>query len=129
MAAKPSRIDFLDQVEYLIQTKFPLVKLERSEPEFAIRINGHWTRLENLYRLHVHAPENLEEHVNRWVVELLRASEGSPDRQAEFEDVKDRILPMVLSEAPRDVAGLAMVKQKLLHGLNVAYAIDSERTI
>ena len=62
------------------------------------------------------------------MVELLRAAEGSPDQTAGFEDVKARIMPMILCETATDQEG-AMVSQPLLPGLRVAYALDNDRTI
>ena len=43
-----------------------------------------------------------------------------------LEDLKDRILPMVLPEVS---ANSATVGQPVVNGLNVAYAIDNDRTI
>jgi hypothetical protein len=125
----PSRMEFLDQVINLVESRFPLVKLERSEPTFSIRINGHWASLENLYRLSVQHPGQLSRQVERWITELLRASEGTPDEKASFEELKPRILPMVLGGAPGGAIGAATVSQVLVEGLSVAYAVDSEQTI
>jgi hypothetical protein len=127
--AKLSRVDFLEEVAHLVARRFPLVKLERNADEFSLRVNGHWTSLENLYRLSQQQPAQFERHVERWVTELLRAAEGSPDQTASFEEIKERILPMVIPPGPRDVVGQAMTTQPLLEGLSVAYALDSERTI
>ena len=129
MAATPSRNEFLDQVTTYVAKKFPLVRLAKDEKEFAIRINGHWTRLENLYRTVADRPDLFERQVERWVVELIRAAEGSPDQTAPFEEIKERILPMLLSKGPRDVAGMAMVSQQVLEDLKVAYVLDSDRTV
>src|SRR5688572_18393691 len=127
--SKPSRIDFLDQVADYVAVRFPLVKVEKLEADFALKLNGNWTSLENLYRTVVHDPMQLPKHVDRWVTELLRAAEGQPDERASFDEMKGRIMPMVLSRGRRDVAGPAMVKQEILPGLFVAYAIDNEKTI
>jgi uncharacterized protein YtpQ (UPF0354 family) len=127
--AEVPRTQFLDQVAQLVAARFPLVKLERNEEEFSLRINGHWAYLENLYRLSMRQPEQWEHSVERWVVELLRAAEGTPDRTASFQELHERIYPMVLSQSPRDMSGLSMVTQQLLEGLTVAYAVDSDRTI
>ena len=75
-------------------------------------------------------PEDLKHHVERWAVELLRAAEGTPDQGASFEDVKDRILPMVVRGAEDGSApSPTVVSQPLVAGLTVAYAIDNDRTI
>lgn len=62
------------------------------------------------------------------MVELLRASEGSPDQTASFDEVKARVMPMVLAETATDKEG-AMVSEVLLPGLRVVYALDNDRTI
>ena len=64
------------------------------------------------------------------MVELLRAAEGTPDQAASFEELKERILPMVVrtaedGSAPSPTGRLAAAGR----GLNVAYAIDNDRTI
>src|SRR5438128_9202185 len=109
MPLRPSRADFLDQVADFVGKRFPLVKLTTDADQSSIRINGHWTRLENLYRTVADRPDLFAKQVERWVVELLRAAEGTPDQTAPFDEIKDRILPMLLSKGPRDVAGMALI--------------------
>ena len=126
--AAMSREQFVEQILQLVPAKFPLVKLARGEDAFTLRVNGNVVSLENIYRLVALHPEEMRRHVDRWIVELLRASEGSPDRKGSFELLKDRVLPMIL---PED-AGRAhdeTMSQSLVEGLRVAYAIDSDRTI
>jgi hypothetical protein len=86
----------------------------------------------------------MRHNIERWVVELLRAAEGSPDRSGSFEDLRERILPMILPERvpgsgnkqdaeekddQDDDPHRGVVSQPLVEGLYVAYAIDSDRTI
>jgi len=125
----PSRSEFIDRVARLVSGRFPLVRLERNDGEFRLRINGHWTSLENLYRLSAQQPESTEHHIERWVVELLRAAEGTPEQEIPFEKLKHRVLPMITADGPRDVCGLALLRQELVTGLMVAYGLDSDRTI
>jgi hypothetical protein len=124
-----SREQFLDQVITQVKTKFPLVKLSRADSGFSLKVNGHTASLENLYRISLLRPDETPHNVDRWIVELIRASEGSPDQSANYEDLKDRILPMVLGKPSADVSGPAMVTQPLISGLLVAYAVDQDRTI
>ena len=119
----------MERVAEVVHHRFPLVKLDRNTDDFALSLNGYWISLENLYRTSAGHPELFQTMVERWVLELLRLSEGTPDQRASFEEIKGRILPMVISTGPRDVAGMAMVSQELLEGLCIAYAIDSQRTI
>jgi uncharacterized protein YtpQ (UPF0354 family) len=127
--SQPSREHFLDHVVTHVKTKFPLVEIDKAkEQDFAVTVNGNVASLENLYRIILLQPERVDRHIDRWMVELLRASEGSPDQSAAFTDVKDRIMPMILAEKAIDHEG-AMVSQSFLPGLRVAYALDNDRTI
>src|SRR4051812_46016223 len=91
-----SRVDFLEDVAQLVSKRSPLIKLERSAEDFSLRLNGHWISLKNLYRAWGDRQDPLESTVDRWVIELLRAAEGSPDQKAPLDEVRDRILPMIL---------------------------------
>lgn len=125
--SQPSRDQFLTHVLTHVKTKFPLVDITQA-PDFAVTVNGNLASLENLYRIILLQPERADRHIDRWMVELLRAAEGSPDQSAKFEDVKGRVMPMVLSDTATDKEG-AMVSQSLLPGLRVVYALDNDRTI
>jgi hypothetical protein len=124
----PSREQFVQLVQQCVAERFPLVKIARGEQPFSMKVNGHVASLENLYRAVVLHPDESRHQIERWIVELLRASEGSPDRNGSFEELKDRILPMILAD--KDIAAHRnTVTQPLIEGLHVAYAIDSDRTI
>jgi hypothetical protein len=154
-----SREQFAASVITIIRERFPLVKVEPPGEGvgFAVNVNGAVAPLENLYRACLLHPDDIKHHVQRWAVELLRAAEGTPDAGASFEDVKDRILPMLVrsqhdveppDEAARagdegaadgdesdededdddDPAG-GVLSQPLVEGLVIAYAIDQDRTI
>src|SRR5688572_17546427 len=124
----PSREQFVEQVFECVAERFPLVKIARGEQPFSMKVNGHVASLENLYRAVVLSPDEGRHQIERWVVELLRAAEGSPDRTGSFAELKERILPMILAE--KDVSvHKNTVTQPLIEGLHVAYAIDSDRTI
>lgn len=122
-------MQFMDEVLRLLGARFPLVQAERAQEMFSVRINGHLAPLENLYRTAAQDPKQVQHHIERWVVELLRAAEGSPDQEAGFDQIKERILPMVFSPARPDLNQRHVVSQSLVEGLNVGYAIDSDRTI
>src|SRR5688572_15848084 len=130
-----------------VRQRFPLVKIGRARQPFSVRVNGHVASLENLYRIWRLKPKELQHQIERWAVELLRASEGSPDREADFEAVADRLLPMVLpcddardppAAAPtgESASGIAppgrldhLATQPLVPGLCIGYVIDGDRTI
>ena len=125
----PPREEFQALVMQLVKGKFPLVKILAARDGFAVTVNGNLASLENLYRMASLRPDDVQQHVNRWVVELLRASEGTHDQEGSFEELKERVLPLVLSSDAAQSRGASVVTQPLVEGLIVAYAIDSDRTI
>lgn len=152
-----TRDRFAQAVISRVRRRFPLVKIGRARQPFSVRVNGHVASLENLYRISKLKPGDLQHQIERWAVELLRASEGTPDRQATLDEVGDRLLPMILpaeikgdegeliepidvsagppaSTTPRkpgqSPAGIdSLVTQPLVPGLRVGYVIDGDRTI
>lgn len=124
-----SREQFVEQVLGVIKARFPLVKASRAEESFSLRINGNVASLENLYRSAAFAGMDIQHGIERWVVELIRAAEGTPDADASFEDLEGRILPMVLRAVDDNPIDSMMVLEPLVNGLNVGYAIDNDRTI
>src|SRR5918993_1266679 len=100
--AELSREQFVDQVLQYVHEKFPLVKISRGKEPFSMLVNGHLASMENVYRMAVLQPEDTRHHIERWVVELVRAAEGTPDRTGSFEELRERILPMIIAERDRD---------------------------
>ncbi len=123
------RQQFVDQVIGHVKVKFPLVKISPGDQPFTMRVNGQLAGLENIYRMATLRPTERLHHIDRWIVELLRASEGTPDRTGSFDEVKERILPMVLPGGAAADAYQGTVNSVLVEGLVVAYAIDQDRTI
>ena len=124
-----TREQFIEQVVEVVRKRFPLVKIGRSTEPFSLRLNGKIVGLENLYRSAVQRQDSVVHIIERWAVELIRASEGTPDRNADFDDVKDRIMPVLITEEHFDGSKGSMIGQPLLEGLFVAYVIDGDRTI
>jgi hypothetical protein len=124
-----SREEFVERVVEIVRDRFPLIKIDAGDGGFSLSVNGALAPLENLYRVSVLHPTDLKHHVERWAVELLRAAEGSPDAAASYEDVKERILPMVVRATEQETPSGGVVSQPLVAGLTVAYAIDNDRTI
>src|SRR4051812_16663220 len=132
----PTREQFVAQVIEIVKARFPLLNVQPADDDFAVRIKpkkdrgpGHLASLENLYRMAALDPDDVKHHVERWAVELLRASEGHPDEDGPFDTLRERIMPMILPAAFCDEAYDTVVSQPLIDGLRVAYAIDSDRTI
>jgi hypothetical protein len=132
----PTRDQFVAQVIEIVTSRFPLMTIEPADDDFAVRIKpkkqrgpGHLASLENLYRMTLLDPTDTRHHVERWAVELLRASEGHPDEDGPFESIKERIMPMILPAGAAEEGFESVVSQPLIEGLRVAYAIDSDRTI
>ena len=128
MAEELSREDFVSRVVEIVRSRFPLVKVGQGDGSFSLTINGSVAPLENLYRVAVLRPEEIQHHVERWAVELLRAAEGTPDEDATFEEVKERLMPMILPASSTDSTP-GVVHQPLIPGLIIGYAIDHDRTI
>ncbi|HWB53819.1 MAG TPA: DUF1444 family protein [Tepidisphaeraceae bacterium] len=120
---------FVEQVVQIVRQRFPLVKIEPMTEAFALKVNGHMASLEHVYRMTTLQPEETKHQIERWMVELLRASEGSPDEGADFNQIKDRVYPMILSGSASDDQRESMVSQPLVGELSVAYALDSDRTM
>jgi uncharacterized protein DUF1444 len=124
---QPSREKFLNEVLELVARKFPLVKVARGSAGFSLRVNGQSASLENVYRVSVLRPDETSKYVERWIVELLRASEGTPDAHEPFDAVRGRIMPMIAPD-PGDIVNQA-VTQPLVNGLAVAYVVDRDRSV
>lgn len=127
--AETTREQFVEQVIEVVRKRFPLVKIARSQDPFSLRLNGKVIGLENLYRSVMQKEDDGPHMIERWAVELLRAAEGNPDRNASYEELADRILPVLVTKEYFDSAGEAAVGQPIVEGLNVAYVIDGDRTI
>jgi hypothetical protein len=126
-----TRDQFVEQVVTRVRAKFPLVKMAAGAQPCTLRVYGPTVGLENIYRmvaLHTDEPGERLHQIDRWIVELLRASEGTPDATGTYEDLKERILPMVVPSAAGE-AYKGTVHSPLVDGLLVAYAIDQDRTI
>jgi hypothetical protein len=124
-----TREQFIEEILKVVPEKFPLVRLSRGEEPFSLRVNGSAVFLENLYRQSLLQPDDMRQHIERWLVEILRANEGSPDRAGSFDELKDRIFPMLLSDRTVETSHRSTFAEPLVAGLQVAYAIDSDRSI
>jgi uncharacterized protein YtpQ (UPF0354 family) len=124
-----SREQFTEQVITVVKAKFPLVKIARAEASFSLKINGHVASLENLFRIVALRPDDAQHQIERWAVELIRAGEGTPDADASFDELKERILPMVIANPPEGPDASPVYTQPLIEGLHIAYAVDNDRTI
>jgi hypothetical protein len=124
-----TREQFVQEVLRIIPAKFPLVKIMRGDEPFSMRVNGRVEPLENLYRTVVLDPEEMRQHIERWIVELLRAAEAIPHGAGGFEDFKERIFPLLLSDHLASSVHRETLTQPIVPGLRVAYGIDSDRSI
>jgi hypothetical protein len=124
-----TRENFLDLVLAIVHERFPLVRAEKDTAGFSLSIEGNAASMENLYRTAAADPESCRVRIERWITELVRVAEGQPLDRAGFEEVRDRVVPMVLPQAGDVEDQARMVRQSLLPGLDVAYAIDSARIL
>src|SRR5947207_7277328 len=126
--AQVTRDQFARTVIDVVRKKFPLVKITRAEESFLLRVNGHVASLENLFRVALLSPDEMQHNIERWAVELIRAAAGSPDDGAPYEDLKERILAMVTSQTAPEPVMTKLHVTPLVPGLQVGYAIDNDRT-
>src|SRR3954454_7298717 len=130
---QPTREQFAEQVLGIVKTRFPLVKIARSQESFSLQLNGHTAPLENLYRRVMLEPQTAQHAIERWAVELIRAGEGTPDADATFDELKQRVLPMVIPQALEEAdspgaEGGLLVTQPLVPAIQIGYALDNDRT-
>ncbi|HSU69417.1 MAG TPA: DUF1444 family protein [Tepidisphaeraceae bacterium] len=124
-----TREQFVEEILKVVPEKFPLVDMAPGDEPFTLKVNGNPASIEDLYRRTVLQPEDMRINIERWVVELLRAAESSPDRAGSFADLKERIFPMLVSELRAQSTHRQTISQPLVEGLQVAYAIDNDRSI
>ncbi len=123
-----TREKFAEDVIGIVRKRFPLARIARAEQSFSVRMNGRVASLENLYRVHQLAPEEFQHQVERWAVELLRDAEGTPDRFADFDEIQDRLMPIIVSSDLADLRASSIINQPVVEGLSVTYVLDSDRT-
>jgi uncharacterized protein YtpQ (UPF0354 family) len=124
-----NREQFIEQVISVTKDKFPAATISRAEEPFALLINGQLAPLENLYRSANLQPDHSTTFIEQWVLEMIRASEGTPDLNATFEELSERIMPVVLRETKVADQASPMLVEPMLPGLMVAYAVDSQRSL
>lgn len=124
-----TRDQFARAVIEIVRARFPLAKIARAEQPFSLRINGRLASLENLYRIALLRPQDVQHQVERWATEMVRASEGTPDETSDLAQLRDRILPMIVSRQDDEVDDLGLIGQPLVAGLWLTYVIDGDRTI
>lgn len=124
-----TREQFAQRVIGIVRQRFPLVRIARADQPFSIRLNGRTASLENLYRLSILSPNEVRRQVERWAVELLRDSEGTPDRFASLDAVRDKLMPLVVGAELEELKGSRIVTQPVVEGLALTYVLDGDRTI
>lgn len=124
-----SREHFAQRVIGIVRQRFPLVKIAKADQPFSIRLNGRTASLENLYRLSQLSPDDVKHQVERWAVELLRDSEGTPDRFASLDEIRDKLMPLVVGSEVKELQASKIAYQPLVEGLAVTYVLDGDRTI
>ena len=67
-----SRDEFATRVIHIVHERFPLVKVGPGDGNFSLSVNGAVAPLENLYRVMVLHPDDIQHHVERWAVEHSR---------------------------------------------------------
>lgn len=126
---KLSRDQFARRVIEMVRTKFPLAKIARGEEPFSMRLNGRVASLESLYRMTLLKPDDMKHQVERWAVELIRIAEGTPDENAPWAELRERVMPILIPHEAEDVWAQGLVANPLVAGLSVGYVVDGDRTI
>jgi len=126
--SQPSREQFLQQVIEVVREKFPAAKVARAEQPFSLRVNGQLASMENVYRSALLQPEQAAGIIEQWMVEMIRASEGTPNQHAPYDELAEKIMPVVLREGTVHPQTSLMVTQPLISGLSVGYVVDSDRS-
>ena len=124
-----TREQFVQQVIDIAHGKFPAAKIARADQPFSLRVNGQIASLENLYRSAVLQPEQTNDFIQRWMLEIVRASEGKPDLNARFDEIAERIMPVVVREEATSSQSASMISQPYVSGLSISYAVDSSRSL
>jgi uncharacterized protein YtpQ (UPF0354 family) len=124
-----TREQFARSAIQIIRKRFPLAKISRAGKSFSLKLNGRVASLENLYRSAILSPEDTQRAVERWAAEMIRADEGTPDEKASFDELKERLLPMVVALSDEEAARQPVLTGPLIDGLRIAYVIDGDRTI
>lgn len=121
-----NRQQFVEHVLAVVRKQFPLAKVARGPQSFSIHFNGQTASLENLYRAVKLQPETMEHQITRWAVELLRFEETAEITSTDFEELKDRLLPVLVPEA-----GVTeeLPTHEVVSGLISAVAVDHDRVI
>jgi hypothetical protein len=127
--AQKARDQFLRQVIDVVRKSFPDVAVARGVGSFSLRIGRHTLSLEDLYRQVTLAPRDVDRQIEIWARDLLQAADGTALDRIEFDELRDRVMPMIVSEASCSGTDVPRARQPLVPGLCVAYTIDDERTI
>ncbi len=127
--SEATRDQFARQVISLVRKRFPLVKIARAPEPFSMKLNGRTSSLENLYRISLLRPAEVEHHVHRWAIEMIRAAEGTPDEGASFSDLENRVMPIVIAADADMLNEQGLAAQTVVDGLAVSYVVDGDRTI
>ncbi len=125
--AKPPEL-FRSDVISLAQKHFPLLTSTASG-NFSVKIGESDINLANFYRSYIHSPEQLKQIVLPGLATVVRLQEWGPEQlMPPFEEVADRIMPMLYPEADADDSLKDFVKVPWVGGLTVMFVLDEDST-
>ena len=109
--------EFLTRVIEIVRERFPLVKIDAGDEAFSLSVNGSVAPLENLYR--VDGAASGRPQASRRALGGRAAPRGGRQRRtraATFDEVKDRILPMIVGGDDGRWRRQGVVTQPLVEG-------------
>lgn len=115
---------FAERVVALARRKFPLISCRR-EPEFHIKMGESSVGLFNFYRAYLNAPDRFDEIVLPALATVVQVQEwGSAQTDPPFENVRDRIMPMLYPEDAWKKNFPNFLGTPWVAGLIVLYVVD-----
>lgn len=115
---------FTERVVELARLKFPAVDVEPA-PDFQLRVGDSRINLCNFYRSYIHQPEQFEAIVLPALKTVIQVQSWGKDQlEPEWEDVRDRIMPMLYPAAAWREKFSNFVSTEWVAGLVILYVVD-----
>ncbi|MCH2211253.1 MAG: DUF1444 family protein [Fuerstiella sp.] len=119
---------FRQEVIALARKHFPLLQVE-SKSRFALELQGSEINLSNFYRSYLQQPKNFSQIVLPGLTSVVRLQEWGPEQvMPPFEQVEDRILPMLYPDEDAGDTLKDFVQLPWIGGLTQVFVIDEDDT-
>tara|TARA_R110002111_G_scaffold100976_6_gene156551 strand:+ start:116074 stop:117381 length:1308 start_codon:yes stop_codon:yes gene_type:complete len=115
---------FANEVLYLAQKKFPLVKSQLI-PGFRLNFGESEINLTNFYRAYLTTPEYFEKNITTALATILQINEwGESQTEPELSQIQDRIMPILLSRESWENNFPNFVGEGWIANLAILYVVD-----